>query len=104
MQGLLNRHLGLKTKMQFTVDSVRVNRATTNVIRSWFSKLEVPEITAIKPENRWNMDEAGIMEGQCHGPGPSWLRASLRLAPGQSPVYKALLSFPSSVCSLFSSL
>jgi 4-hydroxybenzoate polyprenyltransferase len=26
--------------------------------------LEVPAIKLIKPENRWNMDEAGIMEGQ----------------------------------------
>ena len=26
--------------------------------------MEIPTIKAIKPENRWNMDEAGIMEGQ----------------------------------------
>jgi 4-hydroxybenzoate polyprenyltransferase len=26
--------------------------------------LAVPQIKAIKPENRWNMDEAGIIEGQ----------------------------------------
>jgi hypothetical protein len=25
--------------------------------------LNIPAITAIKPENRWNMDESGIMEG-----------------------------------------
>ncbi|TVY32850.1 hypothetical protein LSUB1_G008693, partial [Lachnellula subtilissima] len=31
---------------------------------AWFQKLEVPEVKLIKPENRWNMDEAGIMEGQ----------------------------------------
>ncbi|KAH8587616.1 hypothetical protein B0O99DRAFT_393024 [Bisporella sp. PMI_857] len=30
------------------------------------------------------------------------LQGSLTLAPGQCPVYKALLSFPSSACSLFS--
>jgi 4-hydroxybenzoate polyprenyltransferase len=64
MQGFLDRNPVLKTKKQFTVDSVRVNGATTEVIKSWFLKLEIPEIKAIKPENRWNMDEAGIMEGQ----------------------------------------
>jgi hypothetical protein len=25
--------------------------------------LNIPAIAAIKPENRWNMDESGIMEG-----------------------------------------
>ena len=35
-----------------------------DIIKPWFNKLEIPEIKAIKPENRWNMDEAGIMKGQ----------------------------------------
>jgi hypothetical protein len=46
-----------------TVDSVRVNGATSDIIKLWFQKLAVPAIKAILPENRWNMDEAGIMEG-----------------------------------------
>lgn len=25
--------------------------------------MALPRIKAVKPENRWNMDEAGIMEG-----------------------------------------
>ena len=28
-----------------------------------FRSLAIPEIAAIKPENRYNMDESGIMEG-----------------------------------------
>jgi 4-hydroxybenzoate polyprenyltransferase len=64
MAGFLRRNPVLKTKKQFRIDSVRVNGATSDIIKGWFQKLEVPAIKAIKPENRWNMDEAGIMEGQ----------------------------------------
>ena len=64
MAGFLCRNPVLKTKKQFRIDSVRVNGATSDIIKGWFQKLEVPAIKAIKPENRWNMDEAGIMEGQ----------------------------------------
>ena len=46
------------------MDSKRVNGATTQVIKSWFSFLALPEIQQIKPSNRWNMDEAGFIEGQ----------------------------------------
>jgi Tc5 transposase DNA-binding domain/helix-turn-helix, Psq domain len=64
MANFLRRNPVLKTKKQHRIDSVRVNRATTEIIKPWFQKLEVPAIKVIKPENRWNMDEAGIMEGQ----------------------------------------
>jgi 4-hydroxybenzoate polyprenyltransferase len=53
----------LKTKKQFHIDSARVNSATTEIIRKWFQKLALPYIKTIKPENRWNMNKAGIMEG-----------------------------------------
>ena len=33
------------------------------VISPWFNHFYIPEVQAIKPENRYNMDEAGIMEG-----------------------------------------
>ena len=61
--GFLRRNLVLKTKKQFRIDFVRVNSATSNIIKAWFQKLEIPAIKAIKVENRWNMDEAGIIEG-----------------------------------------
>jgi hypothetical protein len=64
MAGFLKRNPILKTKKQFRIDSVRVNGATSDIIKPWFQKLEVPAVKAIKAENRWNMDEAGIMEGQ----------------------------------------
>ena len=63
MEGFLRRNPILKTKKQYTIDSVRVNRATSEVIKKWFPKMALPCIKAIKPENRWNMDEARIMEG-----------------------------------------
>jgi len=64
MAGFIQRNPILKTKKQLRIDSVCVNGATSDIIRPWFQKLEVPSIKAIKPENRWNMDEAGIMEGE----------------------------------------
>jgi 4-hydroxybenzoate polyprenyltransferase len=63
MDNFLRRNPILKTKRQFHIDSARVNGATTEIIRKWFQKLALPHIKTIKPENRWNMDEAGIMEG-----------------------------------------
>ena len=63
MAGFLQRNPILKTKRQFYIDSARVNGATTEVIKKWWPKLAIPAIKAIKPDNRYNMDKAGIMEG-----------------------------------------
>jgi len=64
MTGFLRQNPVLKTKKQYRIDSMRVNSATSDILKAWFQKLEVPAIKAIKPENHWNIDEAGIMEGQ----------------------------------------
>src|SRR5260370_41861899 len=64
MAGFLRRNPVLKTKKQFRIDSARVNSATSDILKAWFQKLEIPAIKAIKPENSWNIDEAGIIEGQ----------------------------------------
>jgi 4-hydroxybenzoate polyprenyltransferase len=64
MAGFLCRNPVLKTKKQFRIDSARVNGATSDILKAWFQKLEIPAIKAIKPENRWNMDEARIIKGQ----------------------------------------
>ena len=64
MAGFLRRNPVLKTKKQFRIDSTYVNDVTSDIIKAWFQKLEIPTIKAIKPENRWNIDEAGIIEGQ----------------------------------------
>jgi 4-hydroxybenzoate polyprenyltransferase len=63
MDNFLRRNPILKTKRQFHIDSARVNGATTEIIRKWFQKLALPHIKTIKPENRWNMNKAGIMKG-----------------------------------------
>ena len=91
-QGFLRRNPILRTKKQFRVDTARVNGATTAIIRAWFQKLALPEIRAIKPENRWNMDEAGIMEGQ----GLNALvvgSTSRRIAQKKQPGSRAWTSF-----------
>jgi 4-hydroxybenzoate polyprenyltransferase len=52
MVGFLRRNPVLKTKKQFRIDSVRINGATSDIIKAWFQKLEIPAIKAIKVENR----------------------------------------------------
>jgi hypothetical protein len=64
MAGFIQRNPILRTKKQFRINSTCVNNATSNIIRPWFQKLEIPIVKAIKPENHWNMDKAGIIEGQ----------------------------------------
>ncbi|KAM4066856.1 Tc5 transposase DNA-binding domain-containing protein [Hirsutella rhossiliensis] len=59
----LRRNPAVRTQKCHHRDSARVNGASTEVIRPWFNNFFLPEILAIKPENRYNMDEAGIMEG-----------------------------------------
>ncbi|XP_044720144.1 DDE superfamily endonuclease domain-containing protein [Hirsutella rhossiliensis] len=63
MQAFLRRNPAVRTQKCHHRDSARVNGASTEVIRPWFNNFFLPEILAIKPENRYNMDEAGIMEG-----------------------------------------
>lgn len=64
VQNFLSRNPEIKTKRQFKIDSARVSGATVDIISQWFPKLDLPAIKHIKPKNRYNMDEAGIMEGQ----------------------------------------
>jgi hypothetical protein len=63
MKGFLRRNPILRTKRARNIDSVRVNRATTQVIKDWLQRLNTPAISSIKPENRWNIDESGMIEG-----------------------------------------
>lgn len=64
IKSFFKRNPFIGTKRSYCVDSARVSGATSDIIKKWFQYLLIPEIKAIKPENRWNMDEAGIMEGQ----------------------------------------
>jgi hypothetical protein len=58
IEGFLRRNPVLRTKRARNIDSVRVNGATTAIIKSWFQRLVIPAIATIKPENRYNMDES----------------------------------------------
>ena len=92
MAGFMRRNPVLKTKKQFQIDSARVNGATSDIIKAWFQKLEIPAIKAIQAENRWNMDEAGIMEGQ-GGNGLVVGSAQKRFIQKKQPGSKAWTSF-----------
>ena len=62
ISNFLRRNPILKTKKQYKIDFIRVNSATTEIIKLWFQKLEIFIIKTIKPENRWNINKARIME------------------------------------------
>ena len=62
--GFLARNPGIGTKKCKRVDAVRLNGATKEVIEEFFERLELPQVKQIKPENRYNKDEMGLMEGQ----------------------------------------
>ncbi|KAF7912091.1 uncharacterized protein EAF01_001112 [Botrytis porri] len=64
IRNFIRRNPEIRTKYQTRIDSARVTGTTTDTLKEWFKKLDLPDIKHIKPENRWNMDEAGIMEGQ----------------------------------------
>jgi hypothetical protein len=42
----------------------RANGANTTIIRDWFAIFCLPAIAKIKPENRYNANEAGIAKGK----------------------------------------
>ncbi|OHW97453.1 transposase [Colletotrichum incanum] len=64
IQGFKRRNPSIKVQRSRPIDSRRINGACTEVIRDWFKLLAIPEIKGIKPANRYNMDETGILEGQ----------------------------------------
>ncbi|KAJ3566248.1 hypothetical protein NPX13_g7210 [Xylaria arbuscula] len=61
----LRRYPLIRVMRKRAIDFRRINGATPDVIRSWFQKLAILAVQAIKPENRYNFNEADIMEG--HG-------------------------------------
>jgi 4-hydroxybenzoate polyprenyltransferase len=42
----------------------RVNGATMGIIKPWFNLLRLPAVAEILDENRHNMDEGGVAEGE----------------------------------------
>ncbi len=62
MEGFLRRNPLVKTLRGKPLDLQRINGATTERIKGFFTLLQIPEIHHIKQANRYNMDETGIME------------------------------------------
>jgi 4-hydroxybenzoate polyprenyltransferase len=64
MEGFLRRNPEVKTVRGKPIDSCRLNGATTKIVKEFFSLLKIPAIEAISPDNRYNMDETGLLEGR----------------------------------------
>jgi helix-turn-helix, Psq domain/Tc5 transposase DNA-binding domain len=64
MEGFLARNPAVKTIRGKAMDNKRVNGATTENIQAFFQRLDHPKVKTILPQNRWNMDETGLMQGQ----------------------------------------
>jgi len=85
IQAFLKRNPSIKVLRARTIDSRRINGASTDVIRNWFKLLALPEIQAIQPHHRYNMDETGILEGRGSNGlvlGSSRSQALLKKQPG----------------------
>jgi 4-hydroxybenzoate polyprenyltransferase len=46
------------------MENARVKGVTTEKIRKWWPALRIPAVAVIKPENRYNVDEGGFVEGK----------------------------------------
>nr|ABG26269.1 transposase [Ophiostoma novo-ulmi subsp. novo-ulmi] len=64
LHSFLRRNPSIKVQKSKSIDAKRVNGASTDAIRTWFRRLDIPEIKHILPQNRWNMDETGFSSSQ----------------------------------------
>ncbi|KAL1838324.1 hypothetical protein VTK73DRAFT_4356 [Phialemonium thermophilum] len=63
IQHFLARNPDCKTKRSKGIDLQRLSGSSTEVIQAWFQRLTSSPLCNVLPEDRWNMDETGIMEG-----------------------------------------
>lgn len=63
IDGFIRHNPEIKFLRVKSIESSRINGATTERIQEFFKLLALLIIQAIKPEDRWNMDETGMMEG-----------------------------------------
>ena len=63
MKGFFERNPAVKTLPGKRIESERLKNASTETIMDFFQYFDDPAIKAIPPSDRYNMDEAGIMEG-----------------------------------------
>ena len=92
VSGFIKRNPKIGTKRTRLIDSKRINGATSEVIKAWFALLERPTFKDIKLENRYNMDEARIMEG-IGSNGLVLGRVGRRVTQRKTPGAKAWTSF-----------
>jgi 4-hydroxybenzoate polyprenyltransferase len=60
----IKRNPSIKAQRNQRIDSLRINGTSTDIIKQWFRHLAIPKIKTIKPANRWNINKAGLLEGQ----------------------------------------
>jgi hypothetical protein len=60
----IQRNPSLKAFRGKSMEKSRVEAVTPDKIKAFFATLDEPLVKAIRPQNRWNVDETGIMEGQ----------------------------------------
>jgi 4-hydroxybenzoate polyprenyltransferase len=63
IEGFLRRNPEVRTLRGKRLDFLRAEGATADKVKEFFALKHIPEIREIPPCNRWNMDEAGMMEG-----------------------------------------
>lgn len=83
--GFLRRHPEIATSKGKRMDSCRINRASADTIKAFFTLLRQQAIQNIRPANWYNMDETGLQMGQGSNGlvlGSSQTRAIQRKQPG----------------------
>jgi len=58
------RHPMLKSRKSQRVEAIRLRASSKENIEPWLALLQLDIVRAIKPANRWNADEGGIMEAR----------------------------------------
>ena len=105
-QAFIHRNPSIKVQRARPIDSQHINRASTDIIRAWFRYLSIPQVKAIQPANRYNMDETGILEGQGSNSlvlGSTMARNLLKKQPG-SRAWITLIEYISATGSTISPL
>jgi len=64
LRAFLSRHHILRSRKYQRVEAKRLRAATKKNVASWFDYMQLLIVKSIKPANRWNADEGGLMEGK----------------------------------------
>jgi 4-hydroxybenzoate polyprenyltransferase len=64
LRAFFSRHPTLRSRKNQRIEAIHLRASTRENVGSWFALLELPAVKRIKPANRWNADEGGLMEGR----------------------------------------